>query len=625
MLFKWKSPFNGKTSKIVLSLLSILLFFSILRIWFYHVQVTKLNTKITQSFHDQAKSSIQYLYTCFLNSSKTLASFVPSEIKNDIKYAIIIDAGSSGSRVYIYYWSSELEASDSQIVQVSQLVDLHDQPIVMKVSPGLTNYKTPRLAYELGIKPLLVFSRQHIPVDRIKFTPVYVLATAGMRLIPQTTQDEIVSAIKIGVKQDFKFVLGAGHVKVISGVDEGVYAWIAINYILHRLEPHQSNASSIPQTVGSLDMGGGSLQIAYEVPRIEFGAPVDSFRHLNFGPNNQYKLYVTTYLNYGANQVRQAHFSHLTVNTFASLLNYTTLNQSNILDPCLHHSQTEMSIHFGRSINFTGLSNYQLCREVLRSHLNLEKPCPTPPLHCMMNNVYQAPIDFDTMAFYGFSEFWYTMHDVYGTGGVYYRDKFDLSAREYCNLDWGTVLDWRSKDLYPRADMERLQTQCFKSAWLSTVIHDGFGFPHNYQNLQSTETIGGREIQWTMGALLHKLMHKPDTNDDIPYLYIPYHPYHKRFSNDFLLPILFVLLTCSVLFSVWYCLNKVRRKRSGKPYLPMLERRGHSRASSFPVPASPLDSQGGIPRVTSSNSLRTMLFKNSEREPSRFLDVEKMK
>ena len=635
MLFKWKSPFNGKTSKIVLSFLSVVLFLSILRIWFYHVQVTKLNTKLTQSFHDQAKSSIQYLYTCFLNSTQDLASFVPSEIKNDIKYAVIIDAGSSGSRAYIYFWSSQLENSQSQIVQISQLVDLHDQPIVKKVSPGLTKYEEPQMAYESGIKPLLTFSLQHIPDDRIAFTPVYILATAGMRLIPQTSQDDIVSAINDGVKRDFKFIIGSDHVQVISGIDEGVYAWIAINYILGRLEPHLSNRSPGPRTVGSIDMGGGSLQIAYEVPDIEDGAPVSSFQHLNFGLNNQYKLYVTTYLNYGANQVRQAHLSHLANTGLSSLLNYTTLNQSqyHVLDPCLHHSQSEIHTHFGRSINFTGLSNYFLCREMLHTHLHKEEPCPLSPMHCKMDNVYQAPIDFSSMAFYGFSEFWYTMQDVYGTGGVYYRDKFELSAREYCNLDWQTVLDWKSKDLYPRADLERLETECFKSAWLSLVIHEGFGFPDDFQDLQSTEKIQGREIQWTMGALLYKLIHKPDNGNDFPYIhnYVPFIPSHTRFSKDQLLPILFVLLTCAVLFTVWYCLIRVGNKMSGmKPYLPILDRmkgRGHLRASSFPIPPTHISSQSEIPRVTSSNSLRTMLFKNSERdrEPSRFLDVEKMK
>ena len=625
MLLKCKSPFNGKTNKIIIAILSILLGVTLIRIWLYNIQISNFNTKLSESFHTQAKSSLQYIYTCFLNSSQPFSSFVPSDLKDDVKYAVIIDAGSSGSRVYIYYWSAHSE-QNSGIIQISQLVDIHDQPIVKKVSPGLTYFRNPRLAYKNGIQPLLTFVLQHIPDDRIPFTPVYVLATAGMRLIPTLLQNKILTEVEHGIRRDFNFKLSSDNIRVISGVDEGVYSWLAINYILNRLDAVNTNNSSRLRTVGSLDMGGGSLQITYELPRTQnIEDDETNTEIINFGNDHKYRLYVTTYLNYGANQVREAHFSQLADATLSSMHNFSIHNQSafHAIDPCLHRSQREFRTYNGHSVNFTGSGNYNLCRQLLTSHLKLEDPCPAQPSHCKMNGVYQAPIDFTKTSFYGFSEFWYTMDDVLNIGGTYYRDKFDLSAHEYCNIDWNTVLDWRSKNLYPGADFERLASQCFKSAWLSVAIHRGFGFPDNYKYLQSIDRIEGREIQWTMGALLYKLMHSSDSKlSSFSHIY----SLKKKLSSDYIYPIFAVLIALILLFLVWYFFIPKRRNISGgKSFLPLLDtiqKRGHLRASSFPFPPTSSQKSYELPRVTSNNSIRSILSLNGDRE---FLDIEKVK
>ena len=629
MLLKCKSPFNGKTNKILITVLSILLGIALIRVWIYNIQISNFNTKLSESFHSQAKSSLQYIYTCFLNSSQPFSSFVPSDIKNDVKYAVLIDAGSSGSRVYIYYWSAHSEHK-SGVVQISQLVDIHDQPIVLKVSPGIALFKNSRLAYKNGIKPLLKFVLHHIPDERIPFTPVYVLATAGMRLIPTPLQEKILSEIEHGIRRDFEFKLSSDHLRVISGTDEGVYSWLAINYILNRLDANILNNSSKVRTVGSLDMGGGSLQIAYEVPSKPSISEEDmtNAEIINFGFDHKYKLYVTTYLNFGANQVRKAHFIYLLEATLSSMNNLSIHNQSalHIVDPCLLRSQREFRTFNGHPVNFTGSGNYNLCRQLLTPHLKLEDPCPHRPEHCKMNGVYQAPIDFAKTAFYGFSEFWYTMEDVLNIGGTYYRDKFDLSAREYCNIDWNTVLDWQSKDLYPGADFGRLETQCFKSAWISVAIHRGFGFPEDYKYLHSIDMIEGREIQWTMGALLYKLMHKSDNElTSLSHIY----SINKRLSYDYILPIVFVLLALLLLFLVWYFFISKRHKKSGgKSFLPLLsniQKRGHLRTSSLPFPPTPSQRISDLPRVTSNSSLRSIFSLNADRESSLFIDVEKVK
>jgi Golgi nucleoside diphosphatase len=46
-----------------------------------------------------------------------------------------------------------------------------------------------------------------------------------------------------------------------------------------------------------------------------------------------------------------------------------------------------------------------------------------------MNGVHQPPIVFRNSEFYGFSEFWYTMEDVFRIGGLYGSKKFEEEAK----------------------------------------------------------------------------------------------------------------------------------------------------------------------------------------------------
>ena len=53
------------------------------------------------------------------------------------------------------------------------------------------------------------------------------------------------------------------------------------------------------------------------------------------------------------------------------------------------------------------------------------------------------------------------------------------------------------------------RSQCFKSAWMTTVLHDGLHFPRLYKEFTSAKLVNGREIQWTLGALLFKTRYYP--------------------------------------------------------------------------------------------------------------------
>lgn len=112
-----------------------------------------------------------------------------------LNYGIIIDAGSTGSRLFVYEWSSK---SDREIIAIQPVKNDKGNPIVKKVSPGLSSFADrPGLLWiyvkiKLSIDtdaapdyiiPLLNFASNYVPKEKHKETPVFIFATAGMRLL----------------------------------------------------------------------------------------------------------------------------------------------------------------------------------------------------------------------------------------------------------------------------------------------------------------------------------------------------------------------------------------------------------------------------------------------------------
>ena len=53
----------------------------------------------------------------------------------DLHYGVVIDCGSSGSRLYIYVWP-EHSGNSKDLLQIKQLLDKEGVPVVKKLEPG---------------------------------------------------------------------------------------------------------------------------------------------------------------------------------------------------------------------------------------------------------------------------------------------------------------------------------------------------------------------------------------------------------------------------------------------------------------------------------------------------------
>ena len=150
----------------------------------------------------------------------------------------IIDAGSSGSRLYIY----EIKA-DSTVKLLYPASDQEKDESKGRALSTVANHPDSVRAYYDGMTLSNKSGSENIPL--------YILATAGMRIQDQATADGVYNRLK-GIGEANGFSLKAAM--TISGRYEGLYAWIASNY---------ENGTLTNSPKGIIEVGGVSAQLAF--------------------------------------------------------------------------------------------------------------------------------------------------------------------------------------------------------------------------------------------------------------------------------------------------------------------------------------------------------------------------
>jgi len=416
-------------------------------------------------------------------------------------YGVVLDCGSSGTRVFVYTWLRPAQTQVDTLLDIVPLDDEHGAPVQLKVEPGLSSFADDVSGLEGHITPLISLAEAHIPPERHAETVFYMLATAGMRMLPVESQNSILGELRRRIPRLTNFYFAENHAAVITGKEEGLFAWISANYVLGRLRVDDQGQRA--ESVGIIDMGGGSTQIAFEVPEQGKVENAD-FVQFNLGATDsthlQYRLYVTTHLGFGAN-VANSKYREMLMNQFDR-------QDQAIADPCLPPGATVES----GGVEFIGAGNYTQCYQSLRPLLHKES-CAIGDETCALDGHYQ-PSMASLTEFFGFSEFYYTSADCLGIAGRWNLDLFQKESAAYCATNWEQLKINLAQGKY-KADENRLRQQCFKSAWVPMVLHQGFNFPKHGKKLTTLQSIGGTEVQWALGALIYKSRFLPLRQDEV--------------------------------------------------------------------------------------------------------------
>jgi guanosine-diphosphatase len=211
-----------------------------------------------------------------------------------IQYAIVIDAGSTGSRIHVYKFNNcgptpALEYETFKAIQ-----------------PGLSSFARDPTAAAASLDPLMEEAVRVVPKSLQKCTPVEVKATAGLRLLPGKEGEDILDEVRVRLESDWPFAVAKedNAIEIMDGKDEGVYAWITANYLLGNI----GAGATADDTMAVMDLGGASTQIVFEPTFPDKSSTLAEGDHkysLNFG-GKDYTLYQHSYLGYGLMRARRS-------------------------------------------------------------------------------------------------------------------------------------------------------------------------------------------------------------------------------------------------------------------------------------------------------------------------------
>lgn len=205
------------------------------------------------------------------------------------QYGIMFDAGSTGTRIHVFKFHTDNREAPKLAHETFRAI-----------KPGLSAYADDPEKCTAGIVELLEVAKASVPPSVWSITPVVLKATAGLRLLPGEKADHLLDRVR-ALFMESPFLSRDDSVSIMDGTDEGISAWITVNFLTGGLHGADS------PTVGMLDLGGGSTQITFS-PQDEKTiqtSPIEYIRSFQMF-NNTHTVYTHSYLGLGLMSARLA-------------------------------------------------------------------------------------------------------------------------------------------------------------------------------------------------------------------------------------------------------------------------------------------------------------------------------
>lgn len=412
------------------------------------------------------------------------------------KYGIVLDAGSSHTALYIYEWPAEKDNNTGRVEQTHSC----------KVKgPGISSYASdPKLAGQ-SLQACMKEAERFVPSERHDETPLYLGATAGMRLLnmeDSAASDQVFQAVSESLqKSPFSFQ-GA---RILSGQEEGAFGWVTVNYLDDRL-------SQGLETTGALDLGGASTQISFISDTFDGSeSPSNSVAFRLYG--NDYNLYTHSFLCYGKDQVLRMALAH-----------QTQSGPGSIADPCFHSGYSETrnySVLYdspcvsGRkpgaapsTFTHSGRGSFHQCQDVVKRVFDFSQ-CKYG--QCSFNGVFQPTLQGP---FGAFSAYYFVMNFLNLTDTSVPLESVKEALSRYCATPWETL-----KQQHPGIKLKYLAEYCFSGTYIITLLTEGYNFTSaTYSDIKFIKKIKGSDAGWTLGYMLNLTNMIPAEAPDTPLL-----------------------------------------------------------------------------------------------------------
>ncbi|XP_020852443.1 ectonucleoside triphosphate diphosphohydrolase 1 isoform X3 [Phascolarctos cinereus] len=477
-----------------------------------------------------------FLFSLAVIALITVALTQNKPLPENVKYGIVLDAGSSHTNMYIYNWPAEKE-NDTGVVQQVEMCKVQ--------GPGISGYAQNVEDVGFYLNQCMDKAQQVIPKEQQHQTPVYLGATAGMRLLRMESSllaDKVLTAVKQSLSSypfDFQ---GA---RIITGQEEGAYGWITINYLLGKFNQTVSWLRLLPrregpqETSGALDLGGASTQITFVPLNDQIESQGNSLHFRLYGKS--YNVYTHSFLCYGKDQALRLKLVSSIQDAENGLLR----------DPCFHpgyEKDVNISEFFNtpcitkdkksfpfRRLQIQGTGNYSACLQSIQKIFNTTY-CPYS--RCSFNGVFLPFLHGD---FGAFSAFYFVMDFLNLTDSS--LESVITKMQTFCSQPWEEV-----KAQFPNIKVKYLSEYCFSGTYILALLQLGYGFTEdNWKNIEFMGKISGSDAGWTLGYMLNLTNMIPAEQ--------PLYPPLPHSTYIFLM-VLFSLLLAAVFFIGWLIFRK---------------------------------------------------------------------
>eukprot|EP01018_Ginkgo_biloba_P000015 Gb_21650 [translate_table: standard] len=511
-------------------------------------------------------------------------------------FSIILDCGSTGTRVHVYEWLRNDRNGQENLPMVlhplPQGADRKSGDLSghayhrMETEPGFDKLLHNESGLRAAIVPLLQWAEKQIPPRAHRNSPLFLLATAGLRRLPASDSEWVLDKAW-SILEESSFMCRRSWVKIITGVEEAYYGWVALNYNMNRL-------GNIPReaTFGALDLGGSSLQVTFESGEAIQG---DYGLNLSIG-SMEYRLNAYSLATYGLNDA----FEKSVVFLLKKLSRNNNVKLSNgqlyLSHPCLHagyrqkYSCSQCSfLHQDGSplvdgrdlgkegsammIELIGVPNWEECRALAKETVNASEwsqsaagtDCEKYP--CALSKHEPQPHG----QFYAMSGFFVVYKFFNLTSAARLNDILEKGQR-FCTKTWQDA----EQSVVPQPFIEQY---CFRAPYVVSLLRDGLHLKDHQI------VVGSGSITWTLGAALLEagaLLSRRMGGQGRARLGI-LKKHHFDLDPTTLTAVLFILLIL-VIFVV-SCIRKWILRLWRKPHLPLFGQHTTSSSPGLKLPS----------------------------------------
>lgn len=384
------------------------------------------------------------------------------------KYAVVVDAGSSKSQVHMFQWTDSAQPP---------LLPSFNHTKGLRLEPGISSFSNDLPSIREYLSKLLTNASQQLPQQSLKNTNIYLMSTAGMRLLEEDQANRVMTQInKLLSNPSFNPFLYSSqeNTRILSGEEEGVFSWLTVNY-----ENNKFSNTKLEDTLGVVEMGGASTQITFTTPT---SILANKFPVTVAG--RTYPLYAHSHLHYGQDYIERLMKQHLI---------HQNNNSNTHFHPCLVRGDS----HTQGDTTFIGTGSSQDCFDLLKVFVSKnEKPWRCHPKSCSIGSTYQPSLP-TSMSFHLVGAFKYTferIHFTNNTHNIFSFSKLKSITDDFCLLTKEEVMQ-----KFPIGYAKYVSLPCMLGNYVQLLLHHSYGFDWDTDQL-----VNDGDADWTLGALIYE-------------------------------------------------------------------------------------------------------------------------